>query len=95
VTDPVLVVLSVARIGVVILGLAVAARGLRGYRRTGNRALLAFGVAFGLISLNPFVGMAAGTFFDARTTGYVAFGSDVVLFGTAFSLVLYTLYRLT
>jgi hypothetical protein len=94
-TDPVVVVLGVARLGVAVLGLAVAARGVRGYRRTGSHPLLAFGVAFTLISVNPLVALVVGTFFGARTVGYASVASDVVLYGAAFSLVLYALYRLT
>ena len=86
--------LAVARLLVFGLGAAVAWRGVRGYRRTGSRPLLAFGVAFALISLDPLVAPLAETFFGARTVGYVVVAGDVVLFGTAFSLVLYALYRL-
>lgn len=94
-TDAVLVVLVAARLVVFGLGVAVALRGIRGYRRTGSRALLAFAVAFALISLDTLLAPAARVFLDARTVGVVSVAGEVVLFGTAFSLVLYALYRLT
>lgn len=94
-TDAVLIVLVAARLAVFGLGVAVAVRGIRGYRRTGSRALLAFGVAFALISLDTLLAPAARLLLDARTAGVVSVAGGVVLFGTAFSLVLYALYRLT
>lgn len=93
-TRPLLLGLAIARLLVLALGAAIAVRGVRGYRRTGSRPLLAFGVAFALISVAPLVGPLTGTFFSARTVGYVTVAGDVVLYGAAFSLVLYALYRL-
>jgi len=95
VTSAVFVGLVVARLAVFGLGVAIAVRGFRGYRRTGSRPLLAFGVAFTLLSLDPLVGPLLGQFLGARTVGYVAVAGDVVLYGGAFSLVLYALYRLS
>ena len=86
--------LAIGRLLVFGLGIAIAVRGVRGYLRTGSRPLLAFGVAFALISVEPLVPPLVGTFSSARTVGYAAVVSDVVLFGAAFSLVLYALYRL-
>lgn len=94
-TDPLTLALSAAYLGVVGLGVAVARRGVAGYRRTGSRAMLAFGVAFALISLDPVVALAGNLLLAPATTGYVLVAADVLLFGTAFSLVLYALYRLT
>lgn len=93
-SDPLLAGLAVARLAVVALGAAVAYRGFRSYRRTGERAMLAFGVAFGLIAADPLVTALAGLLLDPRTVGYVAVAGDVVLYGAAFSLVLVALYRL-
>ena len=94
-TSAVVLALVVARLLVFALGVAIAVRGFRGYRRTGSRPLLAFGVAFALISVEPIVGPLTGFYFSARTVGYATVTADVVLFGAAFSLVLYALYRLS
>ena len=91
-TDPILAALSLAYLAVLALGLAVAARGLRGYRRTGSRLMLALGVAFALLSVKPVVAAVTGLLVDARTVGYVRVTSDVLLSGTAFALVLVALY---
>jgi hypothetical protein len=90
--DPLLAGLAAARLAVVALGAAVAVRGIRGYRRTGNRLMLALGVAFALITANPVVTVVAGALLDNRTMGFVAPATTLVLYGTAFALVLVALY---
>ena len=92
--DPLFAVFTVARLAVVGLGAVVSYRGFRGYRRTGSRAMLAFGVAFALITANPLVALVADQVLDPRTVGYVVVASNVVLYGAAFALILYAIYRL-
>ncbi|MFB6296379.1 MAG: hypothetical protein ABEH66_06020 [Halobacteriales archaeon] len=90
--DPLLAGLTAARLAVVVLGAVVAARGVRGYRLTGNRLMLALGVAFALVTVDPVVTAAAGAVLDGRTTGFVSQATTLALYGTAFSLVLVALY---
>jgi hypothetical protein len=92
VTDPVLLALAAANWAVLAVGLGIAVRALRGYRRTGSALMLALGVAFALLSVKPVVIAGADILLAPRTAGYAAVAGDVAFSGTAFAVVVAALY---
>lgn len=82
------------RLAVFLLAFVVAAQAYRGYRRNDSPPMLYLAAAFLLFGANPFVGVVL-----ARSVGagpdlqYATLAADVVVLGTAFLLVHYSLRR--
>lgn len=93
-TRPLFDILVHLRLVVFLLAFVIAAQAYRGYRRNDSPPMLYLAGAFLLFGANPFVRVVLARWVGAGPDlRYATLGADVVVLGSAFLLVHYSLRR--